>query len=328
MERKSYTKNEVIKFISEGKIMVLSGSEKMLEQLPKGNWIGGTTPYFMDKNGGVFTEDRIFVDDLTEIATDFKIVKCTKDTIKNIGINSFKNGFTILIIPADSDTHFEFGINALNYDKIFINPVVGYISGINLNNLGQETPKVFNGQLKEKISNDGIALHIKLPDNKVARAEILNLDTIDRNSPEIKFPKTSFVQSECTINGKKANIAEYLNEIKYKQGLPIIANYNGALINRDIKIIDKDKKEVTFYSPVFEDETYYLANVIDDYYELFQKKLKTEELNIPYSIVCVSYYLLGNLENKKIQTEGVFTFGEIAYQLLNQTLVFLEIDEI
>jgi len=328
MKRKLYTKQEVIKFISEGKKMVLSASEKMLDQLPKGNWIGGTSPYFMDADVGKFTEEKIFVDDFTHIATDFKIEKFDKDNIKNIAINSFQNGFTVLIIPGDSDTLFEFGINSFTYDKIFNNPVVGFIAGFDLDKIGELTPKVYNGQLNEKISNDGVAIHIKLPDNKVARAEILNLDTINRTSPKIKFPTTSFTQSECTINGEKANIADYLSQIEYKEGLPIIADYNGALINRDIKVIDKEKKEVAFFSPVFHDEIYYLANVIENYHELFGEKLKTENLNIQYSVICVSYYLLGNLENKKIQAEGVFAFGEIAFQLLNQTLVFLEIDEV
>jgi len=327
MKRKLYTKQEVIKFISEGKKMVLSASENMLDQLPKGSWIGGTSPYFMDTDVGKFTKEKIFVDNLTDVATDFKIETYDKHSIKNIGVNSFKNGFTVLIIPGDGDTHFEFGVNSLTYDKIFNNPVVGFIAGFDLAELGQASPKVYNGETNEKITSNGVAIHIKLPDNKVARAEILNIDTIDSTSPKIKFPTTSFTQSECTINGEKSNIADYLSKIKYKEGLPIIADYNGALINRDIKVIDKEKKEVAFFSPVFHDETYYLANVIDNYHELFGEKLKTENLNILYSCICVSYYLLGNLENKTIQAEGVFAFGEIAFQLLNQTLVFLEIDE-
>lgn len=327
MERKLYTKQEVIKFISEGKVMALAASEETLDSLPKGKWIGGTSPYFMDKDGGKFDKEKIFVDNFSDIATDFKIKKYNKDNIKNIAIDAFDNGFTVLIIPGDSETHFEFGVNSLTYDKIFNNPVVGFISGFDLSKIGEATPKVYNGQTNEKITNDGIAIHIKLPYNKVARAEIINLDTIDSSSPEIKFPKTSFTQSECTINGKKANIADYLSEIKYKEGLPIIANYNGALINRDIKVIDKEKKEVSFFSPVFDDEIYYLANVIDNYHNLFNKTLKIQNLDIPYSVICVSYYNLGKLENKKIQTEGVFAFGEIAYQLLNQTLVYLEIDD-
>lgn len=328
MERKLYTKSEVIKFISEGRKMVLSADETILDQLPKGNWIGGTSPYFMDKTAGIFSKEKIFVDDLTNVGINFKIEKYDKNSIKNIATNSFINGFVVLIIPGDSDVHFEFGINSLTYDKIFDNPVVGYIAGFDLKDIGKVSPKVYNGLENEKLESHGIAIHIELPKNKIARAEILNLDTIDKKSPEIRFPQTSFTQSECTINGKKSNIADFLSEINYKEGLPIIANYNGALINRDIKVIDKEKKEVAFFSPVFHDETYYLANVIDNYYDLFHQKLKTENLDIPYSCVCVSYYLLGNLENKKINVEGVFAFGEIAFQLLNQTLVFLEIDNI
>ena len=328
MERKLYTKSEVIKFISQGKKMVLSASENMLDQLPTGDWIGGTSPYFMDKKAGIFTAEKIFVDDFTDIASSFKIETYNKNNIKNIAVDSFKNGFTVLIIPGDSDTLFEFGINSLNYNKIFNNPIVGFIAGFDLSKLGKESPKVYNGQNKEKITNNGIAIHIELPDNKIARVEILNLDTIDRTSPKIEFPKTSFTQSECTINGKKSNITDYLSEIKYKEGLPIIADYNGALINRDIKVIDKEKKEVAFFSPVFHDEIYYLANIIDNYHKLFGEKLKTQGLNIPYSCICVSYYSLGNLEHKKIEAEGVFAFGEIAFQLLNQTLVFLEIDDV
>lgn len=308
--------------------MVLSANEKTLDQLPKGNWIGGTSPYFMDKIEGVFSTEKIFVDDLTDTATNFKIEIYDKNSIKNIANNSFENGFTVLIIPGDSDTHFEFGINSLTYDKIFENPVVGFIAGFDLDKLGTASPKIYNGQEKEKNNEKAVAIHIELPDNKIARAEILNLDTIDKNSPKIKFPKTSFTQSECTINGEKSNIAAFLSKINYKEGLPIIADYNGALINRDIKLIDNKKKEVAFFSPVFHDETYYLANVIDNYHELFSEKLKTEGLTIPYSCICVSYYLLGNLNGKKINTEGVFAFGEIAFQLLNQTLVFLEIDEV
>lgn len=327
MKRKLYTKQEVIKFISEGKKMVLSADETILDQLPEGNWIGGTSPYFMDEKAGIFTKEKIFVDDFTNICTNFKIEKYDKENIKNIAVNSFNNGFVILIIPGDSDVHFEFGINSLAYENIFNNPIVGYIAGFDLKDLGNANPKVYNGLENEKLENSGIALHIELPENKIARAEILNLDTIQKTSI-IKFPKTSFIQSECTINGKKSNIADFLSDINYKEGLPIIANYNGALINRDIKVIDKEKKEVAFFSPVFHDETYYLANIIDNYHELFKQKLKTDNLNIPYSCICVSYYNLGDLENKKINVEGVFAFGEIAFQLLNQTLVFLEIDEI
>jgi hypothetical protein len=40
-------------------------------------------------------------------------------------------------------------------------------------------------------------------------------------------------------------------------------------------------------------------------------------------------FLYGELEGKKTGTiTGPMTFGEIAYQLLNQTMIFLEIEKI
>ncbi len=328
MERRLYSKEDVLGFIAEGRTMVLSASENLLDELPAGNWIGGTSPYFMDKEAGQFTTEKIFVDDFTNIGTNFKIGKYDKTNMKNIALDAFGNGFSVLIVPGDSSASFEFGVNSLTYENIFNNPIVGFVAGFDLAQLGTASPKVYNGKTKEKLPDDGVVLHVELPANKVARAEILNLDTIDTKSPAIRFPKTSYTQGECTIDGKAANIAEFLTEIKYKPLMPIIANYNGALINRDIKIVDTHKNEVTFFSPVFHDETYYLANFIDNCHELFGEKLVTQGRNIPYCCICVSYYGMGNLENKKIQAEGVFAFGEIAFQLLNQTLVFLEIDEI
>ena len=262
MERKLYTIDEVISFILEGKKLVLTADESSLDKLPKGNWIGGTSPYFMDETEGVFTKNKIFVDDFTDLAKNFKIEAYNKNTLKNIASNSYKNGFVLLIIPNDTEVHTEFAINSLSYKNIFNNPVVGYIAGYDLKNITKS--KVYNGLDLQNNNDNAISIHIELPDNKIARAEIVNLDTIDKSSPEIKFPKNSFVQSACTIDGKEMNIAEFFIQNNYN-GLPIIANNNGAFINKDIRKIDSEKNKVLFYSPVFSDESYYLVNIIDNY---------------------------------------------------------------
>ena len=62
MNNKLFTKSEVINLINAGHVMLLSGSDKALKGLPKGKWIAGTTPYFMDGIGKV-DEENIFVDD-------------------------------------------------------------------------------------------------------------------------------------------------------------------------------------------------------------------------------------------------------------------------
>lgn len=330
MERRLYSKEEVINFITQGKTMVLSADESVLSQLPIGKWIGGTTPYFMDKTEGVCSNDLIFVDDFSDVAIDSTIEVFSNENIKNIAQNSFENGFTVLILPDESSVFNEFALNSLTFDNIFNNPVVGFVSGYDFNNMGKVKAKVVNGSNKEMYEDKAVAIHISLPTNKIARTEILNLDTIQTNSDVIVFPKTSFVQSDCTINGKEANIAEYLTAIKYKEKAPrpLIANTNGALINRDIKDIDTNKKQVTFFSPAYEGDSYYLTKIIDNYQDLFNERLKELQKDAIYTSICVSYYLLGSLEGKKINTVGAFAFGEIAYQLLNKTLVLLEIDNV
>ncbi|MGO9017966.1 MAG: DUF6976 family protein [Syntrophobacteraceae bacterium] len=48
-----------------------------------------------------------------------------------------------------------------------------------------------------------------------------------------------------------------------------------------------------------------------------------------YACNCILNFLYGELEGKKTgNITGPMTFGEIAYQLLNQPMVFLEIDKI
>ena len=37
------------------------GVQALLSRLPEGRWIGGTIPYFMTEEGGVFCRERIFV---------------------------------------------------------------------------------------------------------------------------------------------------------------------------------------------------------------------------------------------------------------------------
>ena len=48
-----------------------------------------------------------------------------------------------------------------------------------------------------------------------------------------------------------------------------------------------------------------------------------------FSCNCVLNYLYSNLEGKKVGSfTGPMTFGEIAYVLLNQTLVYLQVQDI
>src|SRR5437899_10408967 len=46
-------------------LFAVAGDERLLAQLPQGNWIGGTIPYLMtDEDGGLTTRDSLMVQGL------------------------------------------------------------------------------------------------------------------------------------------------------------------------------------------------------------------------------------------------------------------------
>jgi hypothetical protein len=52
---------ETARRILAGESLMLAGEENLLAALPPGNWIGGTSPYFMAREGGCLCKDKIFV---------------------------------------------------------------------------------------------------------------------------------------------------------------------------------------------------------------------------------------------------------------------------
>ncbi len=138
-------------------------------------------------------------------------------------------------------------------------------------------------------------ISVPLPDDKVADLGIINIfepgdgDTVTSSAD-------GFSHSNARINGKERDFAEYCREIGLDVRLPLVATYCGAKINVSFQAIGEDK--VDFYAPVFKDVEYRQARAVEDYVGAFTGDLL-----------------------------GPFTFGEVAYQLLNQTLVYLTIED-
>ncbi len=330
MERKLYTIQEVTDLINNNHNLILTADEKTLDQLPKGNWIGGTIPYFMDKEGGTKSKNKIFVDDFTDVATNSKITTYNKDNIKNIATDGFENGFTMLIIPAGSETHVNFSLDSFHFNDIFKNPIVGYISGFDLDEIATAKAYAYTGNNNLKTNDLATAFHFELPVTKIASVDIINIFTENEKTPKITFPKKGFVQKNCFVDGKEVNFAEYLKQNDINIQLPIIENQNGALINRSIMRIIEETNETEFYAPIFDNVEYSLSEHIDNYTGKFNTSIAEIETteNIKYSCNCILNYLYGELEGKKIALTGATTFGEIAYQLLNQTQIYLKIENI
>ena len=109
--------------------------------------------------------------------------------------------------------------------------------------------------------------------------------------------------------------------------LPLVADYSGAMVNVSIKSNIAAEQRVDFYAPVFPGVSYRIAAPVADYISAFQAALPPTNAELVFSCNCILNYLYCDLEGKQTgKVKGPITFGEIGYQLLNQTLVYLTIE--
>jgi hypothetical protein len=312
--------------IGRGKYLNIAGDEDALRQLPKGNWIGGTIPYFMADEGGTIARDRVFVHEIEVFGEAPGIRLHDVDSLPQICRDAPDNGYTILIVPAFGPCHGSFAENAPNYEEMYLKPLVGWVAGIHLDDLGQRTPKVLLGTTGELFDQHAVAMDVPLPAGKFARIDIVNLFR-PGTGPAITFDTTGFPAGDCRIDGQPANLAEYLNKGEIDSRLPLVADYCGAAINVSVKAIDAAAGRVEFYAPVFPGIEYRIAAPVDDYLNAFQAALPQINGGLTFSCNCILNFLYSGLEGKRTgPITGPMTFGEIGYQLLNQTLVYLTVD--
>ncbi|MFW9921916.1 MAG: DUF6976 family protein [Candidatus Thorarchaeota archaeon] len=320
--------NEVKQLITQGAQLLLAGDEEILKQLPKGKWIAGTIPYFMSENGGTATRDKIFVNKIPKFIEKVTIISYTEETISNVYSDAPENGYSLIIIPASSSIHLSFAINAPKYPDFATRPLIGWISGMHLDDLGKITAKVINGNTGSVHENQAVVMHIYLPESKFADIGIVNIFSQGKGDI-IQALEDGFIHSDALINGEKRNLAEYISEKKLDIRFPLVADYLGAMINVSFQKVDETEKKVHFYAPLFKGQKYIQAEEVKDYVKAFTKQMPTEARQIIFSCNCILNYLYSELEGKK--TGGIIgpiTFGEVAYQLLNQTLAYLTIQEV
>ncbi len=326
MEKRMYSLEETIEAINSGKSLILAADEKALAKLPRGNWIAGTIPYFIGQDGGLFSQDKVYITELPDFAASFEIKIYDENNISSIYKDAKPNGFSFLIIPGFSGIHQKFALEATSFDNFAVSPLIGWIAGFDLGN-NNASAKVFDGRKAEAFDGKAIAFHIELPADKHVDIQIVNIFK-PGSGDSISFPKDGFVASTAIVNGKEVNFADYITSTNVNIQYPLVADLYGAMINTSFQSIDQEKKEVHFYAPVFKGVEYKVGGYIEDYVTEFLSHLPEKiDGHIFFSCNCILNYLYAGLEGKKTgNATGPITFGEIAYQLLNQTMVFLSID--
>ncbi|SIS49268.1 DUF6976 family protein [Phaeovulum vinaykumarii] len=318
---------EVSARIREGAVMVIAGDETLLAQLPRGAWIGGTTVYFVTDTGGAVVRDRLFVTTFAE-ASGATPRYLPHGSLSHIADGYVTGGFTMIMIPAFSLAHSEFAVAGQEYPGLFDQPLAGWVTGVHLDEIGTRAPKVFDGATGMAHDEGVVLLHVALPEGRMVDLDILNIFAQGDNADlSFTFPESGFSTRKATVNGAEVDFAAYVAQNGIDTRLPLVANYAGALVNVSIRDVNPDTGEVSFYAPVVAGVEYRLAGALGNYAEAFAEGAEGKGEG-QYSCNCILNYLYGDLEGKRTGSfTGPVTFGEIAYILLNQTLVRLDINK-
>ena len=316
---------EVQAAIAAGESLFLAGSREALSRLPRGNWVGGTSCYFMTEEGCLQAEDRIFVTKVPEFALESTALDYGADNLAQLHRDAPDNGFTFVVLPASSEVLKTFAEKASNFNGFLLHPIVGWVSGVRVDRIGIDKPAVFNGKSGDVLEDRCVALHVSLPIGKMAELEIVNIFE-SGGGDVIRFVEAGFQASQCLVNGKPANLAEYITRKGIPTEFPLVGDYNGSSINVAFQAVDAAKGTVKLYAPVFAGVDYHFAMPVADYSGAFAKAITGEEPEPAFACNCVHNYVYGKMEGKKAgNLTGPITFGEIAHQLLNQTVVCLQI---
>ena len=287
---------EAVRLINEGRTLHIAADDSLLKQLPKGKWIGGTTPYFIGEEGGIFTRDLLYVNEI-DYAEEINVRVYGKYNIFQLVEECYDNGLAILIMPYGSEVAAKYAKEAPDVEELLMHPTLGWISGFDLETAGEA--RVYDGTTGTSYTDRAVVMYLKLPEGRTAMINMINIFEDDKTDPVIHFRENDLSVENCTVNGSYFNIS--------------------------VKSIENGR--VSFYAPVFKNVDYRFAVRVDDYAAEFMRRIGEAGARNPViSCNCILNYQYGELDGKRIPPyTGPVTFGELAYQLLNQTLVYCEI---
>lgn len=316
--------DQAAELINTGRALSIAGDRDLLLKLPSGNWIGGTTPYFVASEGGLCSRKQVYVQCLYGI--DASISNYDDDHLPHVLEDAPEHGYSIIILPAGSRVLEDYARYAPTYFDMFIKPIAGWVSGVHVDELGQASAAVVDGRTGELFTDRAVVQHVRVPEHESVAVHTVNLFEAG-DGPELEFAATGFSAEDCLIDGRPGNLADTVQSSGIDSRWPLVADYCGALVNVSVQSVDPQTRAVRFYAPVFEGVRYRFARPVGNYPEAFLAAMPEEPGEILFSCNCILNYLHSNLEGRRTaQLTGPITFGEVAYQLLNQTAVYLTLE--
>jgi len=323
--KKIFSPAEVADLITRGERLLVAGDAALLQRLPRGAWVGGSIPYFMGDEGGLVDRDVLYVDVLPPEVVEVSLQTYRADSLAALPTDGFDHGFSVIILPAASPVHLAFAEKGPDLPGIYDRPLVGWIAGVHLADLDVEAACVVLGSEGRSSHDEAVVLHARLAEGKTATLDILNLFTQGAGA-SLTFAETGFSQADVWVDGERHNFARYLKEVGHDVRMPLVADYFGAMVNVSFRAVAEDDAKVDLFAPVFAGVEYRLAAPVADYVGEFERRAPRDSVHPVFACNCILNFLYSELEGKRTgDVRGPITFGEVAYQLLNQTLVYLQI---
>ena len=330
-----YTVDQVNEMIKNGDKLLLAGDAALLSQLSKGDWIGGACSRFVEKGKNLTTtRENIFVHNVTNIAANIKISIYDAKNICNIYDDAYDNGFSVLIMPFFSEVWGEYGSNCSNYSNFANRAVCGWVAVTPLYSDYEKDDEslVFSGVTGQSFTNAGVVMHCGLSANEYAEIHVFSpfkptdedIITFEENGQQFEF---------ALINGVKKNIRQYLIDRNIDRSVDagagsrkcLAGDYAGFIMNVAIAHESEAdaQKYVSFAAPIYKDIPYRLANMDNMSYK---DEKKTGSGKVACSFTCITNSAHPEVFDKHLtQMHGPFTYGEIAYFLLNHATVYVTV---
>ncbi|MDP1827653.1 MAG: hypothetical protein Q8L48_30555 [Archangium sp.] len=322
------TVEDVSKLIAGGRPLLVAGTEALLRRLPRGCWLGGTIPYFMTEEGGQHSEERLLATTLPPECVSATVKLYADAELASIPRDYPAQGVSFIVLPAGSSATARYARESASWPGFFERPLVGWVAGVSLDRLATERAKVIDGSTGDVRDDAAGVLHVTLAPGVVAKTEIINLFEAG-DGEVITFPTEGFSAQQCTVNGRPYDFATWLTERKVDVRWPLVADFSGANINVAFQSVDVAAGRVAFYAPVFRGVEYRLARPVTDYVDRFARVLGRRGVTPIFSCNCILNYLYAELEGKKTgDVVGPITFGEVAWMLLNQTMVYVTLERV
>jgi len=280
----------------------------------------------MARQGGVVERTKVLVSVLPDTVPDASIRVYSSNDVDQLPIDYPTNGCSFIILPSRSDVSQRFALECLNWPGLLNSPLVGWNAGVLLEELSSTRPSVFDGTTLTEHDDAAVVMHASLVPEYVARVEIIN-PFHQGDGATICFSRSGFLVTDCTVDGEPCNFVDYLEQVNADVRWPLVTNCAGAQLNVSISGVDKKKREVFLYAPVVAGVEYRLAAPVLDLAGYFGKEFAARHIDPVFSCNCFLNYRYAELEGRHTgNAMGPFTFGEIAYVQLNQTLVYVTFD--